>query len=187
MRAQGFYYLTGIDPFVAHSVEYQGLRIIRGQLCALDEQFDLVMLHHSLEHMANPLGALQRLRHMLSKRGSVLVRVPVAGTYPGKHYGLNWIGLDPPRHLFVPTRTGISKLAERAGLGVTEYWFDTTEWTLLTSEAISRGFPPYDRQTGQFVFMKHFTTSEILDAQTRAAALNQAEDGDTACFVLRVV
>ena len=185
MRWRGFRHLTGVDPFINGSVKADGLRIVRGEVGDLDERFDFVMLHHSLEHMPNPLGALSEVRRLLRRRGAVLVRVPVAGSWPEQHYAVNWIGLDPPRHLFVPSRRGMSELARRAGFAVTRYWCDTIDWTLLASEAISRGLSPYDRETKAWIFYSYFTASEIGEAQKRAADLTRAEDGDTGCFILR--
>lgn len=187
MRWRGFRHLTGIDPFIGDSVSTDGLRIVRGELRDLDECFDFVMLHHSLEHMPNPLGALGEVGRLLRRGGAVLVRVPVAGTWAEQHYGVNWIGLDPPRHLFVPSRTGMNELARRAGFSVAWYWCDASEWDLLASESYARGFSPYDRETKAWPFADRFTTSEIEDARQRAADLNRAENGDRACFVLRSV
>jgi hypothetical protein len=59
------------------------------------------------------------------------------------------------------------------------------EWTLLASESYVRGFSPYDREKKAWPFLSRFTASEIEDARKRAADLNRAEDGDTACFILR--
>jgi SAM-dependent methyltransferase len=186
MHAQGFYRLTGVDPFVTQPATSDGFRIVKGKLSDLDEHFDFVMLHHSLEHMPHPLSALSEVRRLLRRGGSALVRVPIAGTYGHKHYGSNWIGLDPPRHLVIPSRAGMSELAARAGLFVERYWFDATEWTLLASELIVRGLSPYDREKREFTITRHFTASEVEEARQRATALNNAEEGDTACFILCV-
>jgi len=186
MRWRGFCHLTGIDPFIEDCIEADGLRIVRGELRELDGCFDFVMLHHSLEHMPDPLGALGEVRRLLRRRGAVLVRVPVAGTWAEQHYGVNWWGLDPPRHLFVPSREGMSELARRAGFFVVRYWCDSSEWILLASESYKRGFSPYDRDTKTWPpLVSRFTVYEIEGARRRAEDLNRAEDGDTACFLLR--
>ena len=160
---------------------------MRGELADLDERFDFVMLHHSLEHIPDPLGALGEVRRLLRRGGAVLVRVPLAGTWGAQHYGVNWIGLDPPRHLFVPSRTGMSELARRAGFFIARFWCDSSEWTLLASETCARGFSPYDREKKTWLFFSRFTASEIEEARKRAADLNRAEDGDIACFILRIL
>jgi SAM-dependent methyltransferase len=185
MHRRGFRHLAGIDPFIAHSVRADGLRIVRGELRDLDKRFDFVMLHHSLEHMPNPLGALGEARRLLRRGGVVLVRVPVAGTWAEQHYGVNWIGLEPPRHLFVPSRAGMSELARRAGFFVARFWCDTNEGMLLASESFARGFSPYDREEKTWPYLSRFTASEINDARKRAADLNRSQDGDMACYILR--
>ena len=185
MHEQGFRRLTGIDPFIEQSFAADGLQIIRGELADLDEQFDFIMLHHSLEHLSNALAALCEVRRLLRPRGAVLIRVPVAGTYAERRYGINWIGLDPPRHLFVPSRIGMYELARRTGFFVQRHWFNSTWWTLLTSEAIARGLPPWDREKKVFLDACYFTAAEIEEARQRATILNRREDGDTACFILR--
>jgi SAM-dependent methyltransferase len=185
MRWRGFRHLTGIDPFIEGSIEVDGLRIIRGALGELDEAFDFVMLHHSLEHMPDPLGALGQVRRLLRRGGTVLVRVPVAGSWADQHYRVNWIGLDPPRHLFVPSREGMSELARRAGFFVARYWCDSNEGDLLSSESFARGFSPYDREKKTWIVADRFSASEIEQARERAADLNRAEDGDRGCFILR--
>jgi SAM-dependent methyltransferase len=185
MHAQGFRRLTGVDPFIARSINAPGLRILRGELSDLQGDFDFVMFNHSLEHMPDPLSALRSTRRLLGDGGAVLVRLPVANSSAELQYGPNWIGLDPPRHLVVPSRAGMNSLAQRAGLRVERYWSDTTEWTLLVSQTITRGLPYYDRQKKSFFFTDHFTEIEIEQARKRAAALNSAEDGDTGCYILR--
>jgi SAM-dependent methyltransferase len=187
MHAQGFRRLTGLDPFIARSIDAPGLRIVQGTLDDLEGEFDFVMFNHSLEHMPDPLSALRNVRRLLADVGAALVRIPVADTPAALHYGPNWIGLDPPRHLVVPSRKGMNDLAQRAGLSVERYWSDATEWTLLVSEAITRGLPIYDRQKKYFLITEHFTELEIEQARKRAAALNRAEDGDTGCYILRAV
>ena len=185
MHWRGFRHLTGVDPFINESVKANGLQIVRGEVGDLEERFDFVMLNHSLEHMPNPLGTLGEVRRLLRRGGVVLVRLPVAGTWAEKHYGVNWIGLDPPRHLFVPSRAGMSELARRADFSVARYWCETNEGMLLASESFARGFSPYDREQKSWPYVKRFTEAEINDARDRAAELNRIEDGDMGCFILR--
>ena len=92
MHWLGFRHLTGVDPFTRDSASAAGLRIVRGELADLDERFDFVMLHHSLEHIPDPLGALGEVRRLLRRGGAVLVRVPLAGTWGHSIMGLTGSG-----------------------------------------------------------------------------------------------
>src|SRR6266567_660861 len=58
LHVQGFSHLTGIDPFVSVEVTYPGFQLRKATLSQLDNKYHLIMLHHSLEHMADPLRAL---------------------------------------------------------------------------------------------------------------------------------
>jgi len=184
MYAQGFQWLTGIDPHTKEPFCLPGLRILKGRLDDLTERFDFIMLHHSLEHMPDPVSALRAAQRHLRRGGHVLVRLPVTGTYGWRHYGLNWIGLDPPRHIFVPTVAGMMRLARRSNFAVVKFWFDTTDWNLLMSEKQQRSIPARDRTKG-FVIEGLFTPEQVTEFRKRAEDLNRDGDGDTACFILQ--
>ena len=98
--------------------------------------------------------------------------------------GADWIGPDPPRHPFVPSRAGMAELARRAGFRVERYWYHTSDWVLLLSEALARGLRIYDREDGRFTPGTSFTNLEVNEARERAFVLNQIEDGDRACFIV---
>ena len=185
MREQGFKRLTGIDPHIERSIILPNLRILKQQLGELTELFDFIMLHHSLEHMPDPFTALKDVRKLLRPSGHVLIRLPIAGTYAWKRYGINWIGLDPPRHIFAPTMAGMRELARHCGLDIMDSWFDSTEMTLLLSEKQERGFPGYDREKKSFTIEPYFSTQEISDYRRHAEELRRLGNGDTACFIMR--
>ena len=63
LQYQGFSNLSGVDPF--QEKIHPGLNIYRTQLDKLTGQYDFIMLHHSLEHMPDPAGALRELKRTL--------------------------------------------------------------------------------------------------------------------------
>ena len=78
LQYQGFSNLSGVDPFQEKT--HPGLNIHRTELNELAGQYDFIMLHHSLEHMPDPAGALANssvfaVRAALSLSGFLL---PVA-------------------------------------------------------------------------------------------------------------
>src|SRR5207253_2010392 len=119
MAAVGFKNLAGLDPFLSNEVNYRnGLRI---QKCRLEdfvaEKFDVVMFHHSLEHVADPVGTLRAAMRVLLPGGMCLVRLPVVA-HAWERYRTNWVQLDPPRHMWVPTERAMRTLAESFGLSL---------------------------------------------------------------------
>ena len=65
----GFRNLHGADAFIGSDVRYQtGVEIKKGTLNELEPAYDLVMLHHSFEHLPEPKTALADIRRLLSER-----------------------------------------------------------------------------------------------------------------------
>ena len=68
----GFTNLVGVDPFIAGSVTHpDGVRLVKGELADLDEFFDFVMFHHSLEHVPDRAKLSRMLRGSLLRVASV--------------------------------------------------------------------------------------------------------------------
>ena len=80
--------------------------------------YDIVMLHHSLEHMPDPAAAMKHVRRLVQPNGWALVRMPVAGSYGWRTYREHWLGLEPPRHLVIPSIEGMRQLADQAGFDI---------------------------------------------------------------------
>jgi len=135
LRRDGFTRLKGIDPFLAEAVSHgPGLQI---DTCGIEEEsgiYDLVMFHHSLEHMADPLAALAHAKERLAAGGHILIRVPVAGCFAWRKFRQHWYALDAPRHLFIPSSRGMQLLAQRLGMKVRRGFFDSDPGQFLASE-----------------------------------------------------
>lgn len=183
MAAIGFKSLAGIDPFLSNDSKH-GDRV-RIRKCRLEDlrggEYDVVMFHHSLEHVEDPVATLQVAARLLAPGGKCVVRLPVLGEAWQK-YGTNWVQLDPPRHMWVPTERAMRTLAASAGLGVKQLEYDSTEFQFWGSELYARDVPfETARRQG---LSSYFDRSEISRFRERAATLNQNGLGDSAMFVL---
>lgn len=189
LHSEGFTNLTGVDPYIAGSVSYDnGIRILKafpGEVVGL---FDLVMFNHSLEHIPDPIGALRAARRLMSPAASLMVATPVVA-WAWEHYGVNWVQLDAPRHLFVPSERAMRAAATRAGLKVTGVFYNSTDFMFVGSEMYKRGIP---LKPGGMRFpaehpapKKLFSAQEIRDFKSRAAKLNREGCGDQACFIMQ--
>jgi len=104
LRKSGYVNVRGVDPFIAKDINYaSGITISKKSLNEVSGQYDLIIFNHVLEHLPNQQAVLQRAYNLLKPGGAVVVVVPVAGTYAWKTYGVNWVQLDAPRHLFLHT------------------------------------------------------------------------------------
>ena len=187
MHITGFEDLTGIDPYLAKEVSLgRGLQILRKSMAELDRRFDFIMLHHSFEHLADPLAALKQIRSLLKPEGRVLIRVPVAGSYAWRAYGVDWVQLDAPRHFFLPTSQSLELLAGQAGFSITDITYDSTAFQFWGSEQYRRGIAlRSERSYGVNPRNSIFTADEIREFENHAARLNENGEGDQACFYLR--
>jgi SAM-dependent methyltransferase len=185
LQQSGYKHLFGQDPFQKETVP--GIRVHRGSLDDLLGQFDLIMLHHSLEHAPDPLQLLIDLKRLSAPGGSLLVRIPLAASEAWIQYNINWYQIDAPRHLVIPSRKGMDILVRRAGYQIVQVQYDSDETQFLCSEQYIRGVPlrnpqSYFNNERQTMFSR----AEIAAAKARSRKANRRERGDQACFYLRV-
>lgn len=179
MRRDGFNNLLGADPYIAEDIRIAiGCFVVKKDISELEGAFDLVMLHHSFEHMAQPLRVLEKLHELVKPTGHALIRIPVAGCFAWRHYGVNWYQLDAPRHLHLHTDKSMRMLADKAGFEVADVEFDSTESQFLNSELYVRNLSLKDRKDNPF------SQREVKKYRARAIELNRLGQGDQACFYL---
>jgi SAM-dependent methyltransferase len=186
MRNAGFRDLTGVDPFIQKDLRYSnGVQVLKRQIRDMERKYDLVMLHHSYEHMPDPLGTLQDVGKVLKEDGTVLIRIPVV-SFLWKTYGPDWLGLDPPRHLYIHTVKSLSLAADRAGLEIVDSYYDSDFLTFIASEQYKRDIPLLDARS--FVKNKRnalFTKAQLREFREKTARMNREKNGDSGAFYLR--
>jgi SAM-dependent methyltransferase len=183
MSSIGFRHLLGIDPFASNCFDDRAE--VRIQKCNLEDvegqQFDLIMFHHSLEHMLEPLKALHGAARLLARNGKCLVRLPIVAR-AWEIYGRNWVQLDPPRHMWLPTERGMRSLAQSAGLNVEYSEFDSTGFQFWGSELYARDISLKEAQT--MGVRSLFSGRQFADYRKQAKQFNEEGTGDQAAFVL---
>jgi SAM-dependent methyltransferase len=186
LAQHGFSTLLGADPFIKHEIRYSsGVRVLRKHVAELDGAFDFIMLHHSFEHMPDPLPTLQKLYSLLNPDRYVLIRTPVAASFAWREYGVDWVQLDAPRHLFVHSLRSMQLLADGTGFEVLDVVFDSTEFQFWGSEQYRCGIPlEDDRSFSANPERSIFSPDDMRQFRARAAELNALRDGDQACFYL---
>ena len=92
-------HLLGVDPYIQKDILYdKKLKILKGYIFEIEGQWDLIMFHHSFEHMPNPEETIKYASKLLSKQGVCLIRIPIVSSFAWNYYRENWIQLDAPRH-----------------------------------------------------------------------------------------
>jgi len=185
LAAFGFRDVWGFDPYMDRDTDAGAVHLRRANLAEVPSGFTLLMAHHSLEHMSDPVAALRSMRDRIVPGGHLLIRLPLAGTYADRTYGPNWVQLDPPRHLCVPSEPGMRRAAERAGLAVARVFYDSYALQFWGSEQYQRNVPMYDPRSVARGSEEVFTATEVQEFERLAKGLNRQRDGDQAGFVLR--
>lgn len=185
LRKKGLHHLEGVEPFIENDIHYaNGVVIHNCELSSLanksDKQgyFDLIMMHHSLEHIPDQHLIMESVQQLLSGHGKLLIRIPVCSSYAWEHYGHNWVQLDAPRHLYTHSRKSIELLAARHGFQCRHTYFDSYELQFTGSERYLRGISLIDGKDDN-----HFTADQIQRYREMAEILNREERGDQAAFI----
>lgn len=139
----GFRHLDGIDPYLPAVVRVgDRVRVAIGELVDVEQQYDLILFHHSLEHVDDPCRLLRLAVERLSgSQGRIAISLPLAEGSVWEEYRDNWAALDAPIHRVVPTMEGIRVLADRVGLQVVSSRRSCPEYHVVSSQLVSRRIP----------------------------------------------
>lgn len=88
--------------------------------------------------------------------------------------------LDPPRHLYLHTKTSLAHLTAEVGLGIDSVVFDSTERQLLGSELWKRNIALSEKAESRAE-----VEARREEFALEAVRLNDQEDDDMAAFYLR--
>lgn len=103
----------------AYARERLGLRVREQTLAELSGSFGAIVLADVLEHLDDPLGALDRCVEMLTPGGTLCVVTPNPASRTARVAGARWWGYLPAHTVLIPRVTVRALLAER-GLDVVE-------------------------------------------------------------------
>ena len=181
MYNDGFTNLAGVDPYIKEEINYAcGITIHKKNLEDVKDKYQLVMMHHAFEHMDEPLHVLKGINRLLLPGGNLIIRIPVAGSYAWRKYGVNWVQLDAPRHFFLHTRKSIQLLSEGSGFRLKDVQYDSYDLQFAGSEKYLMGLSLVDPKDP-------FTEEQKLNFKMEAEKLNIAGEGDAACFYLEKI
>jgi SAM-dependent methyltransferase len=114
---------TEVDGRAVAEARARGVPVHHGELADRaypDDHFDLVHLGHVIEHVYDPVGLLRECRRLLKPGGGLVVLTPNARSWGHRHFGRDWRGLEPPRHLHLFDVDNLAVVARRAGFARVE-------------------------------------------------------------------
>ena len=182
----GFRKASGIDPLLpADLVEGDRVIVQRASIREVTGTFDLVMFHHSFEHMPDPREVLGESRRLLAPGGTCLLRIPVFPSEAWQRYGVHWVQLDAPRHHVLHSVGSVRRLAAETGFSLGDVVYDAGILQFWGSEQYAEDLPLRDPVTGRLA-----PRAGRLDLARRRAMdreahrLNRERRGDQAVFYL---
>lgn len=176
----GFKRLTGIDPLAPpQSDVFSEIRFYQADPMhfSSNDGFDLIMLHHVLEHVENNFELICHVKEWLNPDGIILLRLPLVDSWSWRHFGKNWIQLDPPRHLFIHSEKSVQFLAKAVDMKIITHYRDSTPAQITRSRNI-RKKKSVDSRYGNF--------SSALLSVLRSFLLNFLGSGDQGVFILKM-
>jgi SAM-dependent methyltransferase len=183
LKKLGYENLLGVDLFIPKAIDYgNGVRVMKGGLEDLaGTTWDVIMFHHSFEHMPDPARVLRLTADLLSPNGHCLIRIPVVAS-AWEQYRADWVQLDAPRHLFLQTEKSFQLLAHGAGLRMYKVIYDSNEFQFWASELYGRDIPL--RQVSAREVKSLLGAAQMGEYRRRALEMNDRGVGDQAAFYL---
>lgn len=116
MRRFGYAHAVGIDPFLEIANEYAAPI----DLFSMSGRYDVILFNHSLEHMTEITGAIQKAADLLDPSGTLIVHIPNLNAQEFAIYKEHWCWLHVPYHFAIPSRRGLEWLARKFGLEIVD-------------------------------------------------------------------
>lgn len=114
------------DPKAVEVARARGLNvscISAAELAARENQYDIITISHVIEHVHEPVALLRELHRLLKPGGRLWLETPNLQSSGSKKYGLNWRGLEPPRHLVLFTLDSLRMSLEGIGfISIKQHW-----------------------------------------------------------------
>lgn len=168
LKNSGFNNVEGAEPYIGHDLSYQnGLKIKKADVGDLTGTYDLIMLHHVLEHMPDQNAAFESFKRILSADGTLLINIPMIDSYAWREFGSLCFQLeDAPRHFYLHSEQSLRLLADKYGFVIDDVRYYADPIALRRSD-----------QKKQFV-----PTAEI---KKKALELAEKKDSGFVCFYLK--
>jgi 2-polyprenyl-3-methyl-5-hydroxy-6-metoxy-1,4-benzoquinol methylase len=113
--------ITGIDisKEMTDAGKKAGLKMIHGNFLThpFSENYDLIVLWATLEHLPNPLDYLMKIKKILAKNGHLYLTTANTGFW-AKIYGSRWRYLNVPEHIFYFNKKNLAIILDKAGLKI---------------------------------------------------------------------
>lgn len=180
----GYENAEGIDPFINKDILHKsGAKVRKLSIAKVERKYDVVLSHHSLEHVPEPLEMLKGIRNCLKDDGVAILTVPVAEDLY-RMFNAHCYLIQAPQHFFLFSLRSIQLLANQADLKIEktireiETNYDWYKFSYLWSRDIATSEINHDID-------KHIPREKLLEFQQFILEGRQKGAGDNVIFILR--
>lgn len=194
LNTLGFKNCLGIDPFLKSDVYHpNGITLLRKDFLELQEKFDVIMFHHVFEHFPNPMDVLSHIANLLKRDGLCIIRMPDIDSYSFLRYNQNWFSIHAPFHISLPSRSGMMKMIENAGMIIQKIVGEQLVEFFLYSLGHELGVADYEKH-GNRKFIERYgvkkipplhTKHELKDAKQRLKQVKKYDLCDWSIYYIR--
>ena len=185
LNEQGFRNIMGIDPYLEADVkgkEYEIKKMTMEELADRNRTFDIIILSHVFEHLEQPGQGLDSIHKLLDHQGHLILRVPISTSLAFSKFKNNWFQIDAPRHILIPSFSGLVDMCSSKGFELREYFFDSEANQFLVSEQYEKGISMRtQKETG---FAKVYNPRRLYYSFLSIYA-NHKDLGDQATFIFK--
>lgn len=183
LKSLGYSKVFGVDPYIKEDVYYNSELLVKKQeVFQLNQKFDFITMHHSFEHVIEPLKVLNKLASILNDKGKIMIRIPVSASFAFEKYGTHWVQFDAPRHTFLHTETSMQVMCNKVGLKIEKVTYDSTSFQFWGSDIVQNGVGIHTASTA--TILKARLKSFFKGYNQLAKKLNKEKKGDQAIFIL---
>jgi len=178
LKKIGFKNILGIDPFIKKDIIFDnGLRIEKKSIFQLKSNWNIIMLHHSLEHMKNQKSIFHQISKLLARNGTIIIRTPTTSSFAWKNYRENWVQIDAPSHFYIHSIKSLKILSHKSNLEIKKIIYDSTAFQFCGSEQYKKNIPLNSRNS-------YFDRKSIKNYRNKAKLLNEIKLGDQIIVLL---
>lgn len=185
LEEQGFTNISGIDPYIGEDIYKPNYKIHKKTIENLVEEkikFDIIILSHVFEHLEHPKDSLENILKILNPKGYLILRTPMSMCFAYHKYGKNWFQIDAPRHILIPSFTGLKNTCELMGYSLKHYFFDSDSKQFLISQNYKKGIPLIHQKLN--IIKTRFSPKAIYYG-LKARQLNSNNLGDQSTIIFQ--
>lgn len=138
-------------------------------------RYDQITLNHVLEHLHDPVPAMEEALSLLRTNGRIWIQVPSLDGASNAIFGSNSRLLEPPRHLVMYTVNSLRYLMEKVGFVMVEQVPTThpSRSIFFQSWAIANG---YDPQSADWDDLPEYLQDQALAAERMYSGISSSAD-----------